>query len=265
MKISIFTSNQLRHINLINSISKVAKTCYAIVEGKTIYPGKVDDFFYKSKIMEKYFSNVDKAEKKFFKNNKFINKSVKTKFIKHGDLNFLKREDILEALSSDLYIVFGSSYIKGWLVDFLIKKQAINIHMGLSPYYRGSSCNFWALYDKNPNFVGATIHLLSKGLDSGKILYHALPDKKLKNSFEYTMSSVVSAQKSLVEKIKNRTLFKHIPRDQNAEKQIRYTKKNNFNDKVLRIFYKKQLHLKVTKQQNIDQIKRIKLINPFKI
>ena len=90
MKISIFTSNQLRHINLINSISKVAKTCYAIVEGKTIYPGKVDDFFYKSKIMEKYFSNVDKAEKKFFKNNKFINKSVKTKFIKHGDLNMIK-------------------------------------------------------------------------------------------------------------------------------------------------------------------------------
>ena len=73
------------------------------------------------------------------------------------------------ALSSDIYIVFGASFIKGWLVDFLIKNKAINIHMGLSPYYRGSSCNFWAMYDNNPNYVGATIHYLSKGLDSGEI------------------------------------------------------------------------------------------------
>lgn len=51
--------------------------------------------------------------------------------------------------------------------------------MGLSPYYRGTDCNFWALYDKKPQYVGATIHLLSKGIDSGPTLYHALskPEK----------------------------------------------------------------------------------------
>ena len=60
-----------------------------------------------------------------------------------GDLNYLNLNNLKKFLSSDIYIVFGSSYIKGKLVDFLIKK-AINIHMGVSPYW-GCDCNFWAL------------------------------------------------------------------------------------------------------------------------
>ena len=27
--------------------------------------------------------------------------------------------------------------------------------MGVSPYYRGADCNFWAQNDKNSNLVGA--------------------------------------------------------------------------------------------------------------
>ena len=46
--------------------------------------------------------------------------------------------------------------------------------MGVSPYYKGADCNFWALQDYKPQFVNATIHYLSKGLDTGDILYHAL-------------------------------------------------------------------------------------------
>ena len=30
--------------------------------------------------------------------------------------------------------------------------------LGISPQYRGSSCNFWALYDNNPHLVGATMN-----------------------------------------------------------------------------------------------------------
>ena len=64
-----------------------------------------------------------------------------------------------------------------------IKNKTLNIHMGISPYYRGTDCNFWALYDNNPHLVGATIHLLSKGLDSGAMLYHAL--SQIKNNCKH--------------------------------------------------------------------------------
>ena len=133
----------------------------------------------------------------------------------------------------DRYIIFGSSYIKGDLADFLIQHRAINIHMGVSPYYRGTDCNFWALYDDNPHLVGATIHLLSSGLDSGDILYHAMSKVKT-NPFEYTMSTVKSAFHSIIEKIKDNSILKinAIPQDKNN--QIRYSKKTFFNEDIVK-------------------------------
>ena len=120
----------------------------------------------------------------------------------------LSKESLYQALSSDLYIIFGSSFIKGWLIDYLIEKRAINIHMGLSPYYRGSSCNFWAMYDQNPEYVGATIHRLSKGLDSGDMFFHCLPNmKNTKNPFDFTMQSVKVAHEAIIEKIKKQMKF----------------------------------------------------------
>ena len=71
--------------------------------------------------------------------------------------------------------MFGPSYIKGDLIDILVNKNSINIHMGVSPYYRSSSCNFWAMNNKDYEHVGSTIHMLSKGSDSGDMLFHALP------------------------------------------------------------------------------------------
>lgn len=52
--------------------------------------------------------------------------------VKSGDLNLLSRNQFDAALNSYVSVVFGASYIKGWLSDFLVEKDAINIHMGIS-------------------------------------------------------------------------------------------------------------------------------------
>ena len=44
MKTTIFTSNSLRHLSLINKISSISKECNAIVEVKTLFPGFNKDF-----------------------------------------------------------------------------------------------------------------------------------------------------------------------------------------------------------------------------
>ena len=63
------------------------------------------------------------------------------------------------------------------------------------------------MYDNNPHLVGSTIHLLTKGLDSGPILYHALSKLKTSNPFEYTMSTVKSAFHSLKKKLMDKSIF----------------------------------------------------------
>ena len=191
MRVTVFSSNKPRHLNLAREFAQFADTVYFVSEVQTIFPGKVSDFFQKTEVMQDYFSNVIQSEKKIFGDVDFLPNNVRTLAIKSGDINLLSEKQLGNALSSDVFVVFGASYIKGWLIDFLLDNKAINIHMGLSPYYRGSSCNFWAMYDGNPSYVGATVHMLSKGLDSGDILFHCVPKFQDSDShFDFTMRSV---------------------------------------------------------------------------
>mgnify|MGYP002868672130 CR=1 FL=1 len=230
MNITVFTSNQPRHINLIRSLAGICGRVFAVQECNTVFPGQVKDFFNNSPVMQDYFNRVREAERKIFGSVSFLSDNVDHLALKSGDLNMLSREVLEPALASDAYVVFGASYIKGWLVDFLVEKKAINIHMGVSPYYRGSSCNFWAAYDGHPELVGATIHLLDKGLDSGKMLYHALPKAEETEPFDLGMKAVLSAQNSLVERIASGEIFSFPAIPQDRAKEYRYTRNKDFDD-----------------------------------
>jgi methionyl-tRNA formyltransferase len=241
MKITLFTLNNRRHNYFINLLSSVCDELWVVQECKNLsIKKKLDETF------ETYFSHVREAENKIFKK-EYVNKSsknIKTLSILYGELNNLSLSSIKNFLKSDIYIVFGSSYIKGNLVDFLVLQKAINVHAGVSPYYRGSDCNFWALYDNNSHLVGSTIHYLSKGLDSGPILYHAMSNVKT-NPFEYTMSTVKAAFQSIAERIENKSIFKIDSIVQDKRKEIRYSKKIDFNSEIIKKFFKKKNDLNI--------------------
>ena len=244
MKITLFTSNKNRHNYLINLLSEVSDELYVIQESDTIFPGIVPGHYQVSPTLKKYFENVSNAQSHLF-GNSYINnqkKNINILPMISGDLNKCSMDLLTDFLKSDVYIVFGSSYIKGELVDFLVKKKAINIHAGVSPYYRGTDCNFWALYDDNPHQVGATIHLLSTGLDSGPILYHAMSNLK-NNPFEYTMSTIKSAFHSIAERIKDSSIFKIKPLVQNKKEEVRYSKKSEFNEEIVKKYFEKEIDL----------------------
>ena len=72
MKITIFTSNQPRHIHLISALSAIADEVYAIQECNTVFPGEVKDFYNNSEIMQNYFVRVRKSEQEVFGNIHFL-------------------------------------------------------------------------------------------------------------------------------------------------------------------------------------------------
>jgi hypothetical protein len=241
MRITVFTSNQPRHIALINRLASISDTTFAVMECNTVFPGLVQDFFKRSDVMREYFSHVMRAEHDLFGDLSFSLPNVRTLPIKSGDLNFIQQTPLQPALESDVYIVFGASFIKGWLIDFLVERGALNIHMGVSPYYRGSSCNFWALYDNRPELVGATIHLLSKGLDSGPLLYHVIPNFHDSDPFAFTMRAVEAAQLSLVNRITSNQLKHFEPVPQNKTHQVRYTRNSDFTDEIAAEFLARKM------------------------
>ena len=251
MKITLFTSNKNRHNYLINLLSNVCDKLFVIQECGTIFPGVVPDHYPASTIMKKYFEKVNDVQFKLF-GNSYVNnlgKNIKILPMLSGDLNKCSLTFLSDFLKSDIYLVFGSGYIKGELADYLVKQKAVNIHAGVSPYYRGTDCNFWALYDNNPHLVGATIHILSKGLDSGPVLYHAMSNIK-KNPFEYTMSTAKAAFHSIAEKIEDKSIFEIEPVIQNKENEIRHSKKIEFNEEIVREYFNKEINLNSKKFDN---------------
>ncbi len=241
MNITLFTKNSLRHNYLINSLAKICNNLFVIKENFT-FEERLKDENTQSIIKKDYFDKVNDAEKKIFKKKFKNNKNIKIKNLGKNKLSKIKLNSFKSFLMSDLYIVFGSSYIKGRLINFLIKNKAINIHMGISPYYRGSDCNFWSLYDNNFHLVGGTVHLISKGLDSGPILFHTRA-KKNKNPFLFTMSAVKQTIDILEKKIKDKKLNLNNTIKQNKKLQIRYTRKSEFTDKVIEKFMSKKIRI----------------------
>jgi hypothetical protein len=231
MRITLFTSNQPRHIALAETLSRAADELCVVSEVTTVFPGQVADFFKKSEVMGLYFRKVLDAQRCVFGDVRSFPKKARVMPVRIGDLNMLSLEQLKPVLGADLYVVFGASFIKGPLMDFLAGVPAYNIHMGVSPYYRGNSCNFWACYDGNFDHVGATIHRLTKGLDSGEIYFHAFPPEET-DPFVLGMSAVKSAHEGLAEAVASGALGRMVPQAQDRSREIRYTRNADFNDEV---------------------------------
>jgi hypothetical protein len=90
-------------------------------------------------------------------------------FVNHPDVVRLARE-----LKPDVLAVFGTSLIRG---DLLKEGRLgiVNLHGGLSPDYRGADCTFWALYNRDPEKVGCTLHWIDAGIDTGRLVAHVSP------------------------------------------------------------------------------------------
>ena len=94
--------------------------------------------------------------------------------IKRKDLNGKKMTNFLKRKKFDVAIVFGVGMLSKNVIK-LLPKHTINLHLGLSPRYRGTATLFWPFYFLEPQYAGFTFHKLSKDPDSGAILHQGVP------------------------------------------------------------------------------------------
>jgi folate-dependent phosphoribosylglycinamide formyltransferase PurN len=81
----------------------------------------------------------------------------------------------VEARRPDVLVLYGTSIIRPPLLD-RYAGRIVNLHLGLSPYYRGAGTNFWPLVHREPECVGVTLHLAVARVDAGPILAQARPE-----------------------------------------------------------------------------------------
>jgi len=232
MKALVFTGSCPRHLDLLNRLSTCMDRVYAVVEvaeNARTHTGARDRG---DPALTRYFACMEEAEKAVFGNIGFPLPNVTVLPIPFGALDTIPLAEIKGIVDEcNIVIVFGSSWIRGDLFDAIAPKDPVNIHMGVSPYYKGSSCNFWAIYDMHPQLVGATIHRLAPEIDAGGVLYHVFPVGG-GDSFAFGMRAVLAAQLCLCEKVASREIFRVEPLAQDQSKNIRTTRRDEFTGDV---------------------------------
>jgi methionyl-tRNA formyltransferase len=88
--------------------------------------------------------------------------------VEKNGLNSLKTLTRLKEISPDFIACFGTGILHERILSNF-PECIFNLHVGIPEYYRGSSCNFWPIYNSDLKNLGATVHIIEKGIDTGKI------------------------------------------------------------------------------------------------
>ncbi len=113
----------------------------------------------------------EQSEKDFFELFlKSVNDMSNPVFLPKGDINLPEHVSAIRDCAPDAIISYGCSIISGPLLQ-TFPKRFVNLHLGLSPYYRGSGTNFWPLVNGEPEYVGVTFMHIDAGIDTGSIIH----------------------------------------------------------------------------------------------
>ena len=180
MRIAVLTSVETRHRYFAKRLCTDLNVVAIVYEQTGYTPAAVsaDDLTAEeAKIVSCHFAERARQEDIFFgAKSCFVidGEACEVRHIEPGELNTEATLAFLESAGVDTVAVFGTNLIKPPLLNHWPGRM-INMHLGLSPYYRGTATNFYPLLNEEPQYVGATIHLLDASVDGGPILKHARP------------------------------------------------------------------------------------------
>ncbi len=78
-------------------------------------------------------------------------------------------KQLLLQIRPDIVMVNGTRIISKKILQ-CTNAIFINMHVGITPWYRGSHGGYWALHNNDAENFGTTIHLVDVGVDTGGIL-----------------------------------------------------------------------------------------------
>lgn len=173
-RIVLLTSTAPRHRFLADTLQRTCTVAGIVSERKRAAPagsGETGDA-----VMQEHIAGRDSAEKAFFGSyGIFPVPAADMLEIEAGHASDPDTVAWIGERKPDALVLFGSSIIRDSLLS-RFPDRVINLHLGLSPYYRGTATNFWPLVYREPECTGATIHLAVRKVDAGGIIAQARPD-----------------------------------------------------------------------------------------
>tara|TARA_Y100000589_G_scaffold98220_1_gene92902 strand:- start:12063 stop:12875 length:813 start_codon:yes stop_codon:yes gene_type:complete len=211
MNIIFFTGNSPRHIALCNKVSKLTSKNLIISEVKEDYSilEEANSSEVRSHFKERLITEISYFEEY---GSNFESDSIA---LKYGQSSSLHIENQIKKFNPDCAIISGSSVLKKNIIDALGNIPKINLHLGITPYFRGSGCNFWPLYFKKPEYIGATLLDLDLGIDEGAIIHQFNEFFNLNDNIHSIGNRVIKKSIGIiceiVKGLKQKKLFKLYP------------------------------------------------------
>jgi methionyl-tRNA formyltransferase len=197
-RVVVLTSRSLRHRYFAQTMAGAFDVVAAFSEAKKNY---YDATRQQSEPVREHFRQLDASEQA-----EFAARLGKASLeVGHGvdDINDPALIAQAKASGAEVALLFGTSILKqGWLDAF--PDRIVNLHLGLSPFYRGAATLFWPLANGELECVGTTIHLAAEKVDAGAILarikadprpgdtYYSLTNRLIRRSIDAIPSIVQS-------------------------------------------------------------------------
>jgi methionyl-tRNA formyltransferase len=176
MKAIVLTSTFRRHVHVANTVALACDLVGVWQEGKTFRPASYARDAAEETAIRRHFAARDESEARYFASDAALRlkPGALHRVVAAGRCSDPAEVALMKAATPDVVLVFGTGILREPLLT-AFGGRLINIHLGLSPYYRGAGTNFWPLVNREPEYVGATIHYLDAGIDTGPIIAHARP------------------------------------------------------------------------------------------
>jgi phosphoribosylglycinamide formyltransferase-1 len=157
--------------------------------------------------------------------------------IAKGDINDPRHTQDIEELAPDLLVCYGTSIIRNPMLS-RYQGRFLNLHLGLSPYYRGTGTNFWPLVEGEPEFVGATFMHIDSGIDTGEIIHQIrarmFPDDTIHQIGNRLISDAALVYADIIRKFAN---LPQMPQP-NPPANVRVFRKKDFSEAATSKMYR---------------------------
>lgn len=163
-KVLLLTGNKPQHFALIDVLMETEVLCAAVLQ--------MDE---KDKFPDTPFFNLYKTDSfnavhRFFGVKYSHTSNLPTKPIHYNKLNCHETVDFINNQSPDLLINFDTEILTNETLKN-IKCEKWKIHPGTIEKYKGYNCNFWAFYDRKPEYVRHSVHVLEDDAGNGDIVH----------------------------------------------------------------------------------------------
>ena len=172
MRAIVLTSSMRRHAFVANTLADQVDVAGVWREEKSFQPLRYAESDEDETVIARHFAARDASEAEYFAGHDAVHAPVHP--VGPGGCNEPREIDAMRRLRPDVVLVFGTGMLGQALID-AFPAAMINIHLGLSPFYRGAGTNFWPLVNGEPEYCGATIHFIDAGIDTGPIIAHVRP------------------------------------------------------------------------------------------